>query len=164
MRENLGIIRRPVIETNPAEYKSSKSLIHDACSKAHKFKTQNAMNIDTKIQVFGIPNCQSVKKARDWLSSKGVDHEFHDFKKSGIDEKHLTSWITQVGLEVVLNKKGTTWRQLPKKEQDAMVDEQAAVQAMITHPSLIKRPVIDFGKGHVCIGVNPEAWSNVIGM
>ena len=115
------------------------------------------------ITVYGIPNCGSVQKARTWLDVQELAYEFHDFKKSGIDEKHLKKWITQLGLEVVLNKKGTTWRQLPKKEQDAMLDDQAAVQAMITHPSLIKRPVIDFGKGRLCIGVNPEAWSNVIG-
>ncbi len=114
------------------------------------------------IQVFGIPNCQSVKKARDWLSDQGMEYDFHDFKKAGIDEVHLKKWIAQVGLDVILNKKGMTWRQLPKEAQDAIVDEKTAIQAMILHTSLIKRPVISFGKRDLCVGVNPDAWSSVI--
>ena len=115
------------------------------------------------IQIFGIPNCQSVKKARDWMSEQGVEYEIHDFKKAGIDELHLKKWIAQVGLDVILNKKGMTWRQLSKEEQGAIVDEKSAIQAMVLHTSLIKRPVIAFGEGNLCVGVNPDAWSSVIG-
>jgi Spx/MgsR family transcriptional regulator len=122
------------------------------------------MSKQMSIQVFGITNCQSVKKARDWLKDKGVEYEFHDFKKAGIDELHLKKWITELGLDVILNKKGMTWRQLSKEDQDAIVDEKTAIQAMILHTSLIKRPIIEFGKRGICVGVNPEAWSSVIGL
>lgn len=122
------------------------------------------MSTNMNIQVFGIPNCQSVKKARYWLSTHGLAYEFHDYKKLGIDEKHLKKWVLQLGLEVVLNKKGMTWRQLSKKEQEAIVDDDTAIQAMLTHTSLIKRPVIEFGTLHLCAGVNPMEWSNVIGL
>ena len=122
------------------------------------------MSTQMKIQVFGIPNCQSVKKAREWFSTHGIAYEFHDFKKSGIDEKHLKKWVHQSGLDVVPNKKGMTWRQLTKQEQDAIVDDHTAIQAMIARTSLIKRPVIEFGKHHLCVGVNPQEWSNVIGL
>lgn len=115
-----------------------------------------------KIKVFGIPNCESVKKAREWLSEHGIEYTFHDFKKSGIDQAHLRRWIEQSEIGVVLNKKGLTWRQLPQEDREVIVDKASAVKAMMAHPSLIKRPVIEVDNRLLSVGVNPEAWSSVI--
>jgi Spx/MgsR family transcriptional regulator len=115
----------------------------------------------SKIQVFGIPNCSSVKKARLWLEQQGVPHDFHDFKKEGVKEADLQHWLSQVGWEVLLNRKGTTWRKLDASVQQSVVDAHSASQLMLQSPSLIKRPVWVAGQ-RVLVGVNPEAWSNVI--
>jgi len=115
-----------------------------------------------KIQVFGIPNCQSVKQAREWLKEHGLEYSFHDFRKSGIDEGHLRRWIEQSEIGVILNKRGLTWRQLPQHEKDVIVDKSSAVHAMMKHTSLIKRPVIEVDHKLLSVGVNPEAWSSVL--
>lgn len=115
----------------------------------------------SKIQVFGIPNCSSVKKARLWLEQKGVAHDFHDFKKEGLSDSDLQHWLTQVGWEVLLNRKGTTWRLLDETAQQSVVDARSASLAMLKSPSLIKRPVLVAGE-RVIVGVNPDAWSSVI--
>jgi arsenate reductase len=114
-----------------------------------------------KVQVFGIPNCASVKKARQWLADHGVEHEFHDFKKQGLLAADLDRWLKHVEWQVLLNRKGTTWRGLPVALQQAVIDQASARQAMLAHPSLVKRPVWE-SAGKVVVGVNPEAWSNVI--
>ncbi len=114
-----------------------------------------------KIQVFGIPNCNSVKKARAWLDGQGVAHEFHDFKKQGLPEAELDRWLKAVGHEVLLNRKGTTWRGLSAAEQAAVVDLPSARAALLAYPSLVKRPVVVAGPT-VVVGVNPPAWSRVI--
>ncbi len=114
-----------------------------------------------KIQVFGIPNCSSVKKARAWLDEHGVAYGFHDFKKLGLPEADLDRWLKAVGHEVLLNRKGTTWRGLSAAEQAAVVDLPSARSALLAHPSLVKRPVVVAGS-QVVVGVNPEAWSRVI--
>ena len=116
-----------------------------------------------KIKVFGIPNCQSVKKAREWLTEHGLEYTFHDFKKSGIDQVHLRRWIEQTDVGTILNKKGLTWRQLPDLQREAIVDKASAVEAMMSHTSLIKRPVIEVDNQLLSVGVNPQAWSSVIG-
>jgi arsenate reductase len=113
------------------------------------------------IQVFGIPNCSSVKKALAWLQDHGVAHDFHDFKKMGLPETALDHWLHTVDWQVLLNRKGTTWRGLTSLEQAAVVDAQSARAAMLVRPSLVKRPVIVAGH-KVIVGVNPEAWSGVI--
>lgn len=114
-----------------------------------------------KIQVFGIPNCSSVKKARVWMDEHGVAHDFHDFKKQGLPELELDRWLQVVGWEVLLNRQGTTWRGLPKATQNAVTDARSARNLMLTHPSLVKRPVVVAGT-QVIVGVNPEFWSGVI--
>ena len=111
--------------------------------------------------VYGIPNCDSVKKARTWLNDQGLDHEFHDFKKLGVPPSRLQAWISRCGWETVLNRKGTTWRGLPVATQSAVADAHSARSLMLTHPSLVKRPVVVAGT-HVIVGVNPDAWSSVI--
>jgi arsenate reductase (glutaredoxin) len=115
----------------------------------------------SKIQVFGIPNCSSVKKARLWLEQNGVAHGFHDFKKEGLSSTDLQHWVSQVGWEVLLNRKGTTWRNLAAGTQQSVVDAPSACQLMLQSPTLIKRPVLVAGQT-VIVGVNPDAWSGVI--
>ena len=116
-----------------------------------------------KIQLFGIPNCSSVKKARMWLEQHGVDHAFHDFKKEGLSEADLDTWLLRVDWLVLINRKGTTWRQLDATEQANVTDAASARSLMLAHPSVIKRPVLVAGADRqVIVGVNEEAWSRVI--
>ena len=94
------------------------------------------------ITLYGIPNCDTMKKARSWLDEQGIDYEFHNYKKQGVPEKELKVWIKQLGWEVLLNKRGTTWRQLDEATK-ANVDTLTAIQIMLDNPSIIKRPVLD---------------------
>ena len=97
------------------------------------------------ITVYGIPNCSSVKKARAWLNSNGIDYHFHDLKKAGITASTLLRWIEQAGIERVLNRQGTTWRGLSPAEQASTATQEGAVALLGNKPSLIKRPVIEQG-------------------
>jgi arsenate reductase len=114
------------------------------------------------LTVYGIPSCDSVKKARAWFTERGVDFTFHDFKKQGVPPQALDVWLTQVGWELLLNRKGTTWRKLDPTLQTSVVDNPSARQVMLAHASVIKRPVC-VAKGQVIVGVNPQAWQNVLG-
>ncbi len=113
------------------------------------------------ITVYGIPNCDSVKKAPVWLSDHGVDYVFHDFKKQGVPPEAVDQWLQQVSWDVLVNRKGTTWRKLDPDLQATVVDTASARALMLAHASVIKRPVLV--KGHtVVVGVNPEAWARVL--
>ena len=114
-----------------------------------------------KVQVFGIPSCSSVKKARAWLAEHGVAHDFHDFKKQGLSESHLDQWLRSVDWQTLINRKGTTWRGLPKMTQNTVLDQASARAVMLAHPSLVKRPVVVAGT-RIIVGVNPEAWFSVV--
>lgn len=116
----------------------------------------------TSLTVYGIPNCDSVKKARVWLTERGAGYTFHDFKKQGVPPEALDAWLAQVGWEILLNRKGTTWRKLDPTVQASVHDSQSARQVMLEHASIIKRPVCVL-KGHVIVGVNPQAWQSVLG-
>jgi Spx/MgsR family transcriptional regulator len=115
----------------------------------------------TTITVYGIPNCDSVKKARAWLSDHGVDHVFHDFKKQGVPPEAVDLWLKHASWEVLVNRKGTTWRKLDPALQASVVDNASARALMLEHASVIKRPVVVKGQS-VIVGVNPEAWVTVI--
>jgi hypothetical protein len=115
----------------------------------------------TTVTVYGIPNCQSVKKARAWLQEHSIEYAFHDFKKAGVPLGRLKAWVQHFGWESVLNRKGTTWRSLAEEEKVLVTNATSAIQAMALHPSLIKRPVIEFDNDQLTLGVNPEAWSSV---
>ena len=109
------------------------------------------------LKVYGIKNCNSMKKAFELLNELGLAYEFHDYKKQGIDAETVKKWLDQAGTELILNKKGTTWKKLTEDEQQrALSGEVELIQALTTHTSLIKRPVIDFTKGLI-VGFNPEA-------
>ena len=105
-----------------------------------------------KMIVYGIKNCNTVKNAVEWLTKKGIAFEFHDYKKSGISDAKLKSWSEQVGWERLVNKKGTTWRQLDKAEQDRVTNESAAIALMKGKTSVIKRPVIEVDDKVVALG------------
>lgn len=101
--------------------------------------------------IYGIPNCNTVKKARAWLSENGFNPEFHDFKKSGITAEKLDEWCTFFGWEKVLNKKGTTWKKLSTEEQASVKDQKSAVQLLLKNTSAIKRPVVEVDQKAVLI-------------
>lgn len=110
------------------------------------------------ITLYGIPNCDSVKKARRWLDEAGSAYRFHDYKKSGITADRLTRWAGEVGWEVLLNKRGTTYRRLPDADK-ADLDEGKAIRLMAAHPSLIKRPVIE-NDGPLLVGYDPGRYED----
>ena len=94
------------------------------------------------VVVYGIPNCDSVKKARTLLTEQGIAYEFHDYKKHGVPETLLRPWVKARGWETLLNRKGSTWRALEDAEKAAVVDAASAVKVMLANPSIIKRPVV----------------------
>ncbi len=94
--------------------------------------------------LYGIKNCDTVKKARKWLDARGVDYEFHDFREDGLTPTQARQWINSLGWEAVLNKRSTTWKQLDAKVREAM-DEKTAVATVVEHPTLIKRPLLAIG-------------------
>lgn len=110
------------------------------------------------ITVYGIPNCDTVKKARAWLAAHDVAHTFHDFKKQGVPAERLAAWERAVGWEKLVNRQGTTWRQLEPQLQAATVDAASARALMLAQPSLIKRPVVDWG-GQITVGFDEKSWS-----
>jgi len=94
------------------------------------------------ITIYGIPNCDTMKKARKWLDANDVEYEFHDYKKRGVPEKKLADWVRQKGWENVVNKRGTTWRKLDRAVRD-QIDQAQAIDIMRENPSIIKRPVLE---------------------
>ena len=109
------------------------------------------------ITLYGIPNCDTVKKARVWLGQNGVEHAFHDYKKTGIDRSRLEGWVAELGWETVLNRAGTTFRALPDADK-AGLDAAKAVELMLAQPSMIKRPILDLGDRRIA-GFKPEIYA-----
>jgi len=100
------------------------------------------------VTMYGIKNCDTIKKARKWLEDAGVEYQFHDYKKDGLSAELLDGWIRELGYEALLNKRGTTWRKLPDDIKDN-IDEQSARAVMLDNPSIIKRPLLDTGSAKV---------------
>ena len=96
------------------------------------------------IKLYGIANCDTMKKARAWLDGHGVSYAFHDYKKAGIDETLVRSWVAELGWEALVNRRGTTWRRLTESEREG-IDAESAVRLLVENPSLIRRPVLDSG-------------------
>ena len=109
--------------------------------------------------LYGIPNCDTVKRARDWLATHGVEYRFHDFKKQGVPADRLAAWVAAAGWERVLNRKGTTWRKLPESQQAAVVDPASAQSLMREQASVIKRPVVEWTDGAITVGFDPSDWA-----
>lgn len=111
------------------------------------------------ITFFGIPNCDTVKKARKYLDGRGIDYQFHDYKKSGIEIATLDRWVKQVGWEKLLNKAGTTFKKLSDADK-ADIDQAKAIELMHANPSMIKRPVVESGE-NLLVGFKPEIYDQV---
>jgi Spx/MgsR family transcriptional regulator len=112
--------------------------------------------VENQIDMFGIPNCDTIKKARKWLQAEGIEYQFHDYKKEGADTSLLTRWCAAQGWEVLLNRRGTTWRKLSDSEKEG-INESKAIELMVENPSMIKRPVLMFSD-RVTVGFSPESY------
>ena len=111
------------------------------------------------ITVFGIKNCDTIKKARNWLTDQGIEYQFHDFRANGIDRDRIETWIQQAGWETVLNRRGTTWRKLDPSIQEATTSDNVAA-LLAEHPAMIKRPVLD-NDGVITIGFKAEQYQTI---
>lgn len=109
--------------------------------------------------IFGIPNCDTVKKARSWLDKHKVDYQFHDFRRDGLTEKQIKAWLGKVELEVLLNKRSRSWRELSERDK-TNVTETKAIKLMLKQPSLIKRPVLVTGKT-ITVGFDPKHYQSL---
>jgi arsenate reductase len=110
--------------------------------------------------IYGIKNCDTMKKARAWLDGHGVAYDFHDYKTAGIAKEKLRSWSDEVGWETLLNRGGTTFRKLPEADREGL-NERKALALMLAHPSMIKRPVLEAG-GRLLVGFKPEIYAKEI--
>ena len=109
------------------------------------------------LTIYGIRNCDTMKKARAWLDAHKVDYAFHDYKAAGIERGKLEGWAKKAGWETLLNKAGTTFRKLPDKDKEGLT-EKKAIALMLAQPSLIRRPVLELGGGKLLVGFKPEQY------
>ncbi len=114
-------------------------------------------------KLYGIKNCDTVKKALKWLDANGIKYQFHDYKKEGIDLVFLTKLVEKTGFEKILNRKGTTWRQVSEAEQSQISDNQSALKLMQQKPSIIKRPILDL-EGKQLIGFDETEYRSAFGI
>ena len=110
-----------------------------------------------KVTIYGIKNCDTMKKARAWLDAHGITYAFHDYKASGIDRARLDTWVHELGWDVLLNRAGTTFRKLPDSDKERL-DQRKAVILMLAQPSMIKRPVLDTGRRRL-VGFRPDQYA-----
>ncbi len=110
------------------------------------------------VTLYGIPNCDTVKKARAWLAGRGVEVVFHDYKKQGVPEAQLRAWVKALGWQALLNRKGTTWRKLDPARQAAVTDAASAIALMLEQPSVIRRPVLVRGDA-LLVGFEADDWA-----
>lgn len=115
------------------------------------------------ITLYGIPSCDTVKKARAWLAESGVEYVFHDFKKAGVPAGRLDAWLAAAGADRLVNRQGTTWRKLDPALQSRAGDTAGARALMLEQPSVIKRPVVEWPDGAVTVGFDPAAWAARLG-
>ena len=115
------------------------------------------------VTLYGIPNCDTVKKARAWLSAQGLAYQFHDFKKQGVPKNQLAAWIKAIGWQALVNTRGTTWRQLDEAARSDVIDAPSAQALMLAYPSVIKRPVLEWTASDVSVGFDEAAWRSRIG-
>lgn len=115
-----------------------------------------------KMTLYGIPNCDTVKKARAWLLENGHDVAFHDFNKAGLERATAARWLDELDWEILVNRKGTTWRKLPDERKAAIVDKASALELMLEHTSVIKRPVLE-GDGALAVGFSPDHYARLMG-
>jgi arsenate reductase len=113
------------------------------------------------ITIYGIKNCDTMKKARAWLDKHGVEYDFHDYKSAGIERDRLERWSKKVGWETLLNRSGLTFKKLPDKDKEGL-NEKKAIGLMFDKPSMIKRPVLDLGGGNLLVGFWPEIYEQSV--
>lgn len=113
------------------------------------------------ITLYGIPNCDTVKKARTWLDANGIDYTFHDFKKAGLEAALVKRWLKDQPRDVLVNRKGTTWRGLPEERKAAIIDDASATALMVELPSLIKRPVLQAGDAPTQVGFSDALYQQI---
>ena len=113
------------------------------------------------ITIYGIKNCDTMKKARAWLDKRGVDYAFHDYKTAGIARNRLESWEKKIGWQTLLNRGGTTFRKLPDRDKSGL-DANRALALMLAQPSMIKRPVLELGGGKLLVGFTPELYAKAL--
>ena len=113
------------------------------------------------ITIFGIKNCDTMKKARAWLDKHKVEYAFHDYKAAGIERAKLDGWAKKAGWETLLNRAGTTFKKLPDKDKDG-VTEKKAIALMLAQPSMIKRPVLELSGGKLLVGFKPELYGGAV--
>lgn len=111
------------------------------------------------LRLFGIPNCDTVRRARSFLLERSIGYEFHDFKKHGLAPQQVGRWLEALGWERLLNRQGTTWRRLDEGAREGVVDAASARTLMRAAPSVIKRPVVEWPDGSVSIGFDPKQWA-----
>jgi arsenate reductase len=114
----------------------------------------------TTTTLYGISNCDTVKKARSWLAERGVAHDFHDYRKSGVPAAHLDRWIDALGWQPLVNRQGLTWRRLDESTRAAVVDRVSARALLLREPSLIKRPLVEWADGRVTLGFDAARWAS----
>lgn len=112
--------------------------------------------------LYGIPNCDTAKKARAWLDGRGIAYEFHDFKKQGVPAQRLDHWLSELGAAKLVNRKGTTWRRLDPAAQAAAETPAGARALMLAEPSVIKRPVVEWPAAAATVGFDEEAWDVLV--
>ena len=113
------------------------------------------------VTIYGIKNCDTMKKARAWLDKHGVDYAFHDYKSAGIEKDKLERWAKKAGWETVINRAGLTFKKLPDKDKQGLT-ETKAIKLMLAQPSMIKRPVLELGGGKLLVGFKPEEYEKVV--
>jgi len=113
------------------------------------------------MKLFGIPNCDTVKKARTWLADQQLAFDFHDFKKQGLDRDTVANWLAQQDWEVLVNRKGTTWRGLPDERRAAVTDKDSALDLMLEFPSVVKRPVLLDAERKVHVGFSDAMYRQI---
>jgi Spx/MgsR family transcriptional regulator len=118
--------------------------------------------MSTSVTLYGIPNCDTVKKARAWLADHGVEVRFHDFKKAGVPVDRLDAWLASAGWEKLVNRKGTAWRQLAPDLQATVRDDASAHALLQAHASVIKRPVVEWPGGRITVGFDAAMWEKLV--
>lgn len=114
------------------------------------------------IAIYGIKNCDTMKKARAWLDKQGVAYAFHDYKSAGIERDKLEKWAKKAGWETLINKAGTTFKKLPDRDKESLT-EKTALALMLAQPSMIKRPVLELPGGKLVVGFKPELYEDALG-
>jgi Spx/MgsR family transcriptional regulator len=112
------------------------------------------------LRLYGITNCDTVKRARAWLTQQGIVYEFHDFKKLGVPSARLPTWADAVGLATLINRQGTAWRKLEEAQRQSAEDLPGALALLSAHASVIKRPLVEWPDGRVSVGFDPADWAH----